>query len=212
MVQPGDPPWRSRTALRAELIESGAIVPVEVDGIKGERFVLAGELAILDDAEAELAAGLDPGGQPPGAAFLAPLDPFVWDRELLRSLYDFDYVWEVYVPEKKRRWGYYVLPILFGDRLVGRIEPRIDRKSGALRVLGLWWEAGLRSRWRRPASSRHSRPPSRPTGGSEAFGTSLLPTDPRPSAVRGRRPRAARLNGVAPSGVGRFPATTIAAA
>jgi hypothetical protein len=143
VAQPGDPPWKSRTALRAELIESGDIVPIEVEGIKGERFVLAGELAILDDAEAELAAGLDPGGQPPGVVFLAPLDPFAWDRELLRSLYDFDYVWEVYVPEKKRRWGYYVLPILFGDRLVGRIEPRIDRRSGALRVLDLWWEAGF---------------------------------------------------------------------
>ena len=72
--------------------------------------------------------------------FLAALDPFVWDRDLLRSLFDFDYVWEVYVPEHKRRWGYYVLPILFGDRLVGRIEPRIDRASGTVRVLGLWWE------------------------------------------------------------------------
>ena len=72
--------------------------------------------------------------------FLAPLDPFVWDRDLLRNLFDFDYVWEVYVPEHKRRWGYYVLPILFGDRLVGRIEPRIDRAAGTVRVLGLWWE------------------------------------------------------------------------
>ncbi len=137
---PGDPPWRSRIALRRELVERGDIVPVEVEGIKGERYVLAGELAILDSAEAELAAGREPGGRPAGAAFLAPLDPFVWDRELLRTLYGFDYVWEVYVPEKKRRWGYYVLPILFGDRLVGRIEPRIDRKAGALRILGLWWE------------------------------------------------------------------------
>ena len=64
-----------------------------------------------------------------GVTFLAPLDPFVWDRDFLRRLYDFDYVWEVYVPERKRRWGYYVLPVLFGDRLVGRIEPRIDRKA-----------------------------------------------------------------------------------
>ena len=62
--------------------------------------------------------------------FLAPLDPLCWDRDLLRTLFDFDYVWEVYVPEHKRRWGYYVLPILFGDRLVGRIEPRIDRATG----------------------------------------------------------------------------------
>jgi hypothetical protein len=140
---PGEPPWRSRTVLRAELIDRGAIVPVEVDGVKGERYVLVGELATFDAAEAELAAGRSPGGEPSGAAFLAPLDPFVWDRDLLRSLYGFDYVWEVYVPERKRRWGYYVLPVLFGDRLVGRIEPRIDRKADALRILGVWWEPGF---------------------------------------------------------------------
>jgi uncharacterized protein len=140
---PDDPPWQSRTGLRAELVERGDLAPVEVDGIRGERYVLAAELAILDAAEAELGAARDPGGLPPGVAFLAPLDPFVWDRDFLRSLYDFDYVWEVYVPEKKRRWGYYVLPILFGDQLVGRIEPRIERKSGTLRILGLWWQAGF---------------------------------------------------------------------
>ena len=76
-------------------------------------------------------------------AFLAPLDPFVWDRDFLRALYDFDYVWEVYVPAARRRWGYYVLPMLFGDRLVGRIEPRFDRRAGTLRVLDLWWEDGF---------------------------------------------------------------------
>jgi len=78
-----------------------------------------------------------------GVAFLAPLDPFVWDRDFLRSLYGFDYVWEVYVPAAKRRWGYYVLPLLFGDRLVGRIEPRFDRRAGRLQVIDLWWEDGF---------------------------------------------------------------------
>jgi uncharacterized protein YcaQ len=67
----------------------------------------------------------------------------VWDRDFLRRCYDFDYVWEVYVPAAKRRWGYYVLPILFGDRLVGRIEPRIDRKANTLRIVGVWWEDGF---------------------------------------------------------------------
>jgi uncharacterized protein len=70
----------------------------------------------------------------------------MWDRGLVRALWDFDYLWEVYVPEPKRRWGYYVLPILFGDRLVGRIEPRVDRRERALRVVGLWWESGFRPR------------------------------------------------------------------
>ena len=76
----------------------------------------------------------------PSVAFLSPYDAFVWDRNLLGSLFDFDYVWELYVPAAKRRWGWYVLPILFGDRLVGRIEPRIDAAEGSVQVLAIWWE------------------------------------------------------------------------
>ena len=144
-----------RTGLRAELVEMGALVPVAVEGLRGARFVVADELPILDAAEAELAlegAGEGgrgtwrigrPGGVEPGVAFLAPLDPLAWDRDLLLRLWDFDYRWEVYVPAAKRRWGYYVLPLLYGDRFVGRIEPRIDRKAGTLRILGLWWEDGF---------------------------------------------------------------------
>ena len=127
-----------RASLRAELVATGAIVPVAVEGLKGQRFVVGDEVPLLDAAEAEVAAGrpMDAGG----AVFLAPLDPLAWDRDLLLRLWGFDYRWEVYVPAAKRRWGYYVLPLLFGDRFVGRIEPRIDRKAGTLRILGLWWE------------------------------------------------------------------------
>ncbi len=117
-------------------------------------------MPILDAAEAELLAegAIDgaaggapgspwrigrPGGADPGVALLAPLDPLAWDRDLLLRLWGFDYRWEVYVPAAKRRWGYYVLPLLYGDRFVGRIEPRIDRKARALRILGLWWEDGF---------------------------------------------------------------------
>ena len=122
-----------RGELRDEFVADGELIPVEVEGIKGRRFILDSEQEMLDDAR-------HPWTGAPAVTFLAPLDPFVWDRDLLRSLFDFDYVWEVYVPERKRRWGYYVLPILFGDRLVGRIEPRIDRATGIVRILGLWWE------------------------------------------------------------------------
>jgi len=132
-----------RKVLRAELVARGEIVPVAVEGVKGERFVVDSELPILEQAGREVAAGEPPGGVARGVAFLAPLDPLCWDRDLLRKLFDFDYVWEVYVPAAKRRWGYYVLPILFGDRLVGRIEPRIERRAGALRIAGLWWEDGF---------------------------------------------------------------------
>lgn len=132
---PADPDRPARIDLHRELVESGQIVPVKVDGLRGLRYVLGDEFEELDAAES---APLD---GPPRVTFLAPLDQFVWDRGFLRDLFAFDYVWEVYVPEQKRRWGYYVLPILFGDRLVGRIEPRIDRGAGVVRVLGCWWEA-----------------------------------------------------------------------
>ena len=129
-----------RRELHAELVAHGALVPVAVDGVRGLRFVPAEGLGRLDQAEREVAAGEPPGGVAAGVAFLAALDPLVWDRDLLASLYGFDYIWEVYVPAAKRRWGYYVLPVLYGDRLVGRVEPRVDRRAGSLRFVDLWWE------------------------------------------------------------------------
>jgi uncharacterized protein YcaQ len=134
-----------RQAGREALVAAGRLVPVEVEGVRGQRFVPAEAVPSLDQAEHEVLDGRDgrPAGADPGVTFLAPLDPLMWDRDLARRLFGFDYVWEVYVPEAKRRWGYYVLPVLYGDRLVGRIEPRIDRRTGTLRVLGLWWEDGF---------------------------------------------------------------------
>ena len=140
----GIPPGAAgRKELHAELIDRGDLLPVDVGGVRGTRFVPGAEEERLDQAEREVAAGEPPGGRRAGVAFLAALDPLVWDRDLLRSLYGFDYIWEVYVPAAKRRWGYYVLPVLYGDRLVGRIEPRIERKSDTLRIAGLWWETGF---------------------------------------------------------------------
>jgi uncharacterized protein YcaQ len=141
-------PAALRAALRAELVERGELITVAVEGLTGQRFIVADELPLLAQAEREIAAegaGAEPrpGDGGPGCCFLAPLDPIMWDREALLPLFGFEYRWEVYTPAAKRRWGYYVLPILFGDRLVGRIEPRIDRGSKAVRVLSLSWEAAF---------------------------------------------------------------------
>jgi uncharacterized protein len=130
---PDHPEHPGRTVLREELIESGDLVRVTIEGMRAPRFVLRDEVELLSDSP-----------EPPSSvAFLPPMDPLMWDRSLLEPLFDFDWVWEVFTPESKRRWGYYVLPILFRDRLVGRIEPRIDRDDARVRVLGLWWEEGL---------------------------------------------------------------------
>jgi uncharacterized protein len=139
----GTGPAPERAVSRAALLASGSIVPVQVDGLRGPRYITSSDGEFLDAAEREVSDGLPPGGVPPQVAFVAPLDPLVWDRRLLRDLFGFDYLWEVYVPPARRRWGYYVLPLLYGDRFVGRIEPRVERKAGALRVAGLWWEQGF---------------------------------------------------------------------
>jgi uncharacterized protein YcaQ len=128
-------PPAQRNELRKELIELGAIVSVDVEGVRGKRHVLAEEVALLQ-APPEPARSV---------AFIAPFDPLLWDTALLSSLFGYDYVWEGFFPPGKRRWGYYVLPIVFGDCFVGRIEPRIDR-SGAgvrVRVLNVWWDDGF---------------------------------------------------------------------
>lgn len=130
---PRHPEFPGRNRLREELVEQGELVPVEIQGVSGTRYVIRDDIELLE-------APPDP---PPSVAFLPPYDAFVWDRKLLGSLFDFEYVWELYVPPDKRRWGWYVLPILFRDRLVGRIEPRIDAARGTVQVLGAWWEDGF---------------------------------------------------------------------
>jgi uncharacterized protein len=104
--------------------------------VRGRRFVLREELELLRAPPEPL----------PSVAFLSPFDPLIWDRPLLAQLFAFDYVWELFLPPEKRRWGWYVLPIAFRDRFVGRIEPRIDRERARVAVLDIWWEDGFAPR------------------------------------------------------------------
>ena len=80
------------------------------------------------------------GPVPNRVTFLSPFDRLIHDRARTEALWDFFYRLEMYVPKAKREYGYYVLPVLRGDRIVGRIEPVFDRKTGELRVNGTWWE------------------------------------------------------------------------
>jgi hypothetical protein len=71
--------------------------------------------------------------------FLAPLE-IVSTRGRAQKLFGFEYLWEVYKPREKRRWGYYTLPVLYHDQLVARLDPRMDRTSGGLEIQGFWLE------------------------------------------------------------------------
>jgi uncharacterized protein len=129
-----NPPVRNE--LFKKLVELGSLVPVEIEGVRGKRFVLREELALLET----------PPEPTPSVAFIAPFDSLLWDTALLASLFDFGYVWEGFFTPAKRRWGYYVLPIVFGDRFIGRIEPRIDAAEGSVHVVAVWWEDGFEPR------------------------------------------------------------------
>ena len=98
-----------KTRSMAELVRRGQIVPVEVEGVKAH-------------ATPEFLSLLDRPGLEPEVRFIGPLDQFMWDRKMVAHLYGFDYVWEIYTPEAKRKWGYYVLPVLYGDKIAARIE------------------------------------------------------------------------------------------
>ena len=125
-----------RKALHKELVEQGALAPVDVEGVRGKRFVLREEVALLEEPPEPTAS----------VALIGPFDSLLWDTALLARLFDFEFVWEGFFPEAKRRWGYYVLPIVFGDRFVGRVEPRIEKDAGVVQVLNVWWESGFTPR------------------------------------------------------------------
>ena len=82
---------------------------------------------------------------PPRLRVISPFDPVIRDRKRLKRLFNFDYRIEVFVPEAQRQYGYYVFPLLEGDRFVGRIDMKRDTKSRTLNVTGLWWEPRVKA-------------------------------------------------------------------
>lgn len=124
------------------MLESGDIIEVKVKGWKFLHYALASDAPLLG----ELSSGRVPAKWAPigstttdEAVFLAPLDP-VSARGRAKILFGFDYVWEVYKPSHLRKYGYYTLPVLWGDRLVARFDSKLDRTANTLVILGFWLE------------------------------------------------------------------------
>jgi uncharacterized protein YcaQ len=137
----GVPFEKAKQVLEA-LLADGEIIQVQVEGWKQVHYALGSDAKVLRD----LSAGRVPKAWAPlatttteEAVFLAPLD-HVSARGRAKVLFGFDYVWEVYKPEPQRRFGYYTLPILWGDRLVARFDSKLDRATNTFVILGLWLE------------------------------------------------------------------------
>ena len=125
----------NRNKVFEDLLSSGEIKEVHVEGIRFPFCILTEDLSLLEEALKESSTSTR-------CEFLAPLDPFLWDRQLIERIFDFKYSWEIYTPKENRQYGYYVLPIINGDRFVGRIEPVI--RDGKLIVNDIWFEPGIR--------------------------------------------------------------------
>jgi uncharacterized protein YcaQ len=128
----GKAPERNR-AIEA-LVDRGEMAPVQIKGDRRTYHVLVRDLAYLEPARHPIPT--------PHVAFIAPLDNLLWSRNLIERLFGFRYVWEVYKPAHERQYGYYVLPVLYGDRFVARFDPKLDRDQGVLRILSWHWEPG----------------------------------------------------------------------
>lgn len=140
--------WGAITAVQAAgwlhaAVKRGEVVGVKVQGgdpghgRARETFAWADWKRRADNASEELENARR-------MRLLSPFDPLVRDRSRCLRMFDFDYRFEAFVPEAKRKYGYYVLPILEGERLVGRLDPKLDRDAGVLRVRKVWWEPGVK--------------------------------------------------------------------
>ncbi len=122
-----------RTQVLNELVEEGQILEVQIEGSKEAFYIRKEDEPLL--------------GKPAKnntAQFIAPLDNLIWDRGMIQELFDFEYSWEVYTPAAKRKFGYYVLPVLYKNRFIARFEPEPCRGKSPLQIKNWWWEPGVK--------------------------------------------------------------------
>lgn len=128
---------KERNEAFGRLLDKGLIVEIQVEGLKYSLFMRAQEEEILKNV-------LEAEDVKPRASTIAPLDNMLWDRKLIQELFSFEYRWEVYKPAIQRKYGYYVLPILYGNNFVARFEPVLDKNSRTLIIRNWWWEPGIK--------------------------------------------------------------------
>lgn len=126
-----------RNEVFRQLLQEARIVAIDVEQMKDVLYCRKEDLSLIEAVLQNPAPKLR-------CELIAPLDNFMWDRKLIKELFDFDYTWEIYTPPAKRKFGYYVLPLLYGESLIGRAEIIAERKARKLVVKNIWYENGVK--------------------------------------------------------------------
>lgn len=126
-----------RSKIFTALSDEEKIIEISVDKIKDTFFCRTDDMPTIN----AVISNPDPK---PRCELIAPLDPFMWDRKLIKELFGFEYSWEIYIPAIKRKYGHYVLPLIYGDRFIGRAEIVADHKVDTLVIRNIWYEDVVR--------------------------------------------------------------------
>ena len=126
-----------RNELFAELIAENRITELTVVGIKDKLYCRSEDQPLIEKV-------LQNPQFKPRCELIAPLDNFIWDRKLIMAIFGFEYTWEIYTPVTKRKYGHYVLPLLYGENLIGRAEIIANREKETLILKHIWYEDGIR--------------------------------------------------------------------
>jgi hypothetical protein len=120
-----------RKTVVKEMVEEDKLYPIKVEGVKHVYYVLDEHLSLLENYDTPASGKIH---------FLAPLDNLLWNRQMISEIFDFTYTWEVYKAPEKRTYGYYAMPILYGTRLIGRLDPKLDRPNKTMIINSLFLE------------------------------------------------------------------------
>lgn len=126
-----------RNEVFRQLLHEARIAAVAVEQMKDTLYCRAEDLPLIEAVQQNPAPKWR-------CELIAPLDNFLWDRKLINELFGYDYTWEIYTPAIKRKFGYYVLPLLYGESLIGRAEVIAERKAGTLVVKNIWYENNIK--------------------------------------------------------------------
>lgn len=126
-----------RNDIFSSILLAQSIAPVNIEGVKYTCYCSTEDIPLIDYIKTK-------PHLKKRCEFIAPLDNMMWDRNLIKAVFDFDYKWEIYTPKAERKYGYYVLPILYGEQFIGRIEMVSDKKNHKLNVLNIWYEPNVR--------------------------------------------------------------------